>query len=597
MKKTLVVGNSSFVTLIEDENYYVDKTAFIKAVMESGHFVDLITRPRRFGKTLFMDTLNAFLTMDPETSGGKTRQQAWFKGLKIAEDKPFCEKFLGQFPVIFLSLKGVEGQNFQWAYRSFSRKLVTEAKRHEYLLESPRLSDEEKTMLRNYSSQMFMRELSNLDLAESFLGDMIAMLAKHYEKQVVLLVDEYDVPLARAAERGYFSEMCDLLKAFLDPVKPETGPIVNGRPVLKKAVFTGCLRVSKESIFTGVNNFTANTVCTENDPALAAAMGFTPDEVNEMLRYYDLGSVSDVVKHWYDGYRFGRQEIYSPWDLISFCSKAAKTSDPAARVPENYWTATSGNIVIDEFLGFLSDADADRMQMLVDGGVIEVEINEQLTYADMAFHKSEDFWTLLLFTGYLTVAERLGPKRFLLRIPNEEIRQTFKERVLARYSAENRSFARHGSRLVQSAFSGDVDGMASVLAPLLRTYVSVRDAQSRAPAENYYHGFLSALLASAGDQIQNFKSNIEAGDGYADIVFDSGAGSEKTGVVLEIKRAGRDENMTSVLNSALAQIEEKRYGEIFDHMGCAKYYAYGLVFRGKNCLVGGGTLRMIGSSR
>ena len=419
MKKTIAVGNSSFVTLIEDENYYVDKTAYIKAVMESGHAVDVITRPRRFGKTLFMDTLHAFLTVTFD----RARQQAWFKGLKIAEDKVFCEKFLGQFPVIFLSLKGVEGQNFQWAYRSFTRKLVTEAKRHEYLLESPRLGDEEKAMLRSYSSQMFMRELSNLDLAESFLGNMIAMLAKHYEKQVVLLVDEYDVPLARAAERGYFSEMRDLLKAFLGPLKPETGPIVNGRPVLKKAVFTGCLRVSKESIFTGVNNFAANTVCTENDPALSAAMGFTPDEVNEMLRYYDLESVRDVVKHWYDGYRFGRQDIYSPWDLISFCSKASKTSDPAARVPENYWTATSGNVVIDEFLGFLSDADADRMQLLVDGGVIEVEINEQLTYAGMAFHKLEDFWTILLFTGYLTVAERLGPKRFLLKIPNEEIRQ------------------------------------------------------------------------------------------------------------------------------------------------------------------------------
>ena len=415
MKKTIAVGNSSFVTLIEDENYYVDKTAYIKAVMESGHAVDVITRPRRFGKTLFMDTLHAFLTVTFD----RARQQAWFKGLKIAEDKVFCEKFLGQFPVIFLSLKGVEGQNFQWAYRSFTRKLVTEAKRHEYLLESPRLGDEEKAMLRSYSSQMFMRELSNLDLAESFLGNMIAMLAKHYEKQVVLLVDEYDVPLARAAERGYFSEMRDLLKAFLGPLKPETGPIVNGRPVLKKAVFTGCLRDSKESIFTGVNNFAANTVCTENDPALSAAMGFTPDEVNEMLRYYDLESVRDVVKHWYDGYRFGRQDIYSPWDLISFCSKASKTSDPAARVPENYWTATSGNVVIDEFLGFLSDADADRMQLLVDGGVIEVEINEQLTYAGMAFHKLEDFWTILLFTGYLTVAERLGPKRFLLKIPND----------------------------------------------------------------------------------------------------------------------------------------------------------------------------------
>lgn len=576
-----------------DNGYYVDKTGFIQRILESGMFVHLITRPRRFGKTLFLDTLRTFLSINPSRPGDTTLQRKLFDGLEILQNEEFCKRYMGQFPVLFLSFKAVEGLSFESAYRVLAKKLSVTARMYDYLLDSPRLSETEKDLLRKYISQNYMLNLSNVEAVAFFIGDLLSLLAKHFERPCMLLIDEYDVPLAKAVAGGYYEEMCSFMRVFLSVLKPEDGPLVHGVPVLKNAVLTGCLRVSKESFFTGVNNFSVNTVCSVADPIYDAVIGFTKPEVTALLDYYGLQCRAADVQCWYDGYRFGKEEIYCPWDVLNFCSVALRSADPRTSEPKNYWSGTSGNDILDEFLGFLSDADAERMQTLMDGGEIELMLNEHLTYADFSKHDSEDFWTLLLFTGYLTVAKQLGQDRYCLRIPNEEIRQTFHERIQTRFSSANRSFVQYGKQLTEAALQGNLDGMLGVLEPLLRKYVSVRDSASRSPAENYYHGFLSALLASAGSLVQDFRSNAEAGDGYADIVFTSGVGSKRTGVVLEIKRARDPAELTRSARDALRQIEAKAYGQIFSSMRCRSYYAYGLAFCGKHCEVVGGTLRKV----
>lgn len=304
--------------------------------------------------------------------------------------------------------------------------------------------------------------------AARFPSEMTTFLARHFGRPAMLLIDEYDVPLAKAAAGGYYKEMQGFMQKFFSVLKPENTPLVNNLPVLEKALLTGCLRVSKESIFTGVNNFSINTICSDN-VSLSACMGFTESDVLALLDYYGLSSRKQDVKHWYDGYRFGSNDIYSPWDVLNFCQCALSSKNPLEFKPDNYWIGTSSNDVIDEFLGFLTEEDAERMQTLIDGGSIELQINDELNHSDIRRHQSEDFWTLLLFTGYLTIAKHAGYKKYSLRIPNEEIRNTFRSRVQIRFSVENRSFAAHGLKLAEAATRGDVGGMAKVLEPLLKS--------------------------------------------------------------------------------------------------------------------------------
>lgn len=482
------------------------------------------------------------------------------------------------------------GQNFQDAFASIANQIAITANSFSFLLDSRRLSPFEKRRLQEYIHLDIAETVDNRTKAARFPSEMTTFLARHFGRPAMLLIDEYDVPLAKAAAGGYYKEMLGFMQKFFSVLKPENTPLVNNLPGIEKAILTGCLRVSKESIFTGVNNLSVNTVCTDN-VNLAAAMGFTEGEVDALLRCYGLESRKEDVRRWYDGYRFGSSEIYSPWDVLSFCKSSLESDDPKRLEPDNFWINTSSNDLIDEFLGFLSETDADRMQTLLNGGSIELKINEQLTYADLALHQSDDFWTLLLFTGYLTAEKYLGDRVYRLCIPNEEIRETFENRVAARFSPQNSSFAAHGVKLAEAAVCGNAQGMSAVLGPLLRNYVSVRDAATRAPAENYYHGFLSALLASAGSRIQDFKSNTEAGDGYADIVFSSGYNPDRIGVVIEIKRAARPEDLPVAVDEALKQIAHKNYAECLRKMRCRRYFAYGIAFCGKNCEVGGGTLK------
>lgn len=585
MKKELPIGVENFRDLIRGDFYYVDKTSFIKPVMESGSKVLLMTRPRRFGKTLFMDTLKNFLQLNPEKPGDQTKEAALFSGLAVANDIDFCRNFMSQFPVVFLSLKTGSGTTFEAAYRAFARNLVNVAKQNAFLADSPRLTEADRTIFRRYLDLDYMRDLAHQDDVQAFLRDLVVFLCRHFGRQVVLLIDEYDVPLAKAAEMGYYDAMLPLVRDFLEEaLKPNPDTGYDAEAYLYKGVLTGCLRVSKESIFTGLNNPDINTVCSE-DTALSEAVGFTPEETQTMLQYYGLASRADDVRKWYDGYRFAQSDIYCPWDVINFCSKAASSADPLTYRPGNYWDGTGNTRPIQTFLSFLSSDDADRMQALMDGESIPLKVNEQLTYSDFKEHRSADFWTLLLFSGYLTV-EKVLPElnTYCVRIPNEEIRDCFKKNIESLYSKENGgAYVHYGADLARAAVAGDAEGLRRILLPLLRKYVSVRDDASRSPAENYYHGFLSALLACAGDAAMNVRSNPEAGTGYADLVFTSP--DMETGVVFEVKRCSEPEKMRAEARRALEQIREKRYGTFFDGYGCTRVYGYGIAFSKKACVV------------
>lgn len=586
MNKVLPIGMENFRDLIRSNCYYVDKTDFIKTVMESGSKVHLITRPRRFGKTIFTDTLKSFLQIDLQKPGNTERNQALFAGLSVMKDRTFCDAFLGQYPVISMTLKDIEGEDFSAAYRMFAENLDDTIAPYSFLLTSPRLDERDKETLRNYLTMGYLKDPNHLDDAKNFLKNLTAWLSKHFERQTVVLIDEYDVPLAKAAHFGYYDKMLELIRAFLGQVLKEKPRAESDAPAyLKKAVLTGCLRVSKESIFTGINNPAINTVCSE-DRTLNKVIGFTMDEVRKLLNYFGLTQRFEDVRQWYDGYRFAGEEMYCPWDVINFCDQAIRSGKPDTYLPYNYWDGTGGTDVIEEFLGFLSPEDADRMQVLVDGGSIALTINEKLTYSDFATHQSDDFWTLLLFTGYLTVESRLPTANsYRVRIPNKEIRDCFVKNVKARFSDSNREFVTYGRDLAVAALEGDADKMTEVIVPLLKNYISVRDTASKAPAENYYHGFLTALLSCAGSYAGDLRSNIEAGDGFADIAFTYGVGSRKVGVIIEIKRCEKPEDMYDMADNALRQIEEKRYTEYLDKLRCNKKHVFGIAFCRKDCAV------------
>ncbi len=584
MRKELPIAIETFPDLIRKGCYYVDKTPFIKVVMTEGKKVRLITRPRRFGKTLFMDMLKSFLQLDWKNPRGTEGHEKLFSGLKILSDNDFCHQHMGQYPVVSLTFKDIEGIDYADAYALFAALLESKVAPYRFLLDSPRLDEFDKNVLRKYLTPDYLKNRAHEDDAKSFLKNLTICLSKHYQSQVVLLIDEYDVPLAKAAQAGYYEAMLKLIRSFLGQILKE--PLqdeFDATAYVRKAVLTGCLRVSKESVFTGINNFDVNTICSD-DPSLSGIIGFNTDEVKALLDYYELSSRFDDIKHWYDGYRFADQDIYCPWDVINFSDKAITSRRPGEYPPENYWEGTSGNEVIEEFLGFLTTEDADKMQTLVDGGTIEIKVNEKLTYSDFMYHNADDFWTLLLFTGYLTTTTRGNVSNaYWVKIPNEEIRDTFENKVRALYSKKNRQYARYGENLADALLTGDADDVRKILLPLLRRYVSVRDEATKAPPENYYHGFLSALLICAGDKAANLHSNSEAGVGFADLVFTSE--DLDTGVVIEIKRCNKPDEMPAAAEAALKQIKDKRYAQAFDGYQCARLQGFGIAFCKKLCVV------------
>ena len=581
LRKGIAVGTDDYSKVIYDNCYFVDKTSLIKDVFaQNKSEVLLISRPRRFGKTLTMSMFYHFLSINHNKPEDLSRHVELFKDTKIFADQEFCQQYMGHYPVIFLSLKSVEGINFETAYQKLAEVIYGLVdSQFRFLLQSNKLSDGNKRDLQ------YLLDLDNLEKVSSSvklqfsLQKLTQFLYQHYGKKAIVLIDEYDVPLAKASVRGYYNQMVDVIRGML-------GNVLKTNIYLEKAVLTGCLRVSKESIFTGLNNISVNTVFSR-DVELATGVGFTKDETIDMLDYYGLSSFNNIVKEWYDGYNFANHEMFCAWDVVKFCAEAIRLKNCQDMLPQNYWINTSSNDLIYQFLGYLTEQDAVDMQTLVDGGTISKKIRETLNYEDLKQHESDDFWSMLLYTGYLTVAGHsnfdVASSELNLRIPNKSIRNCFKEKIQD-YFTKAPPQVQKAAKILQSVFNADAEQLRVDIEDALAKFISVRDFSTKAPKEYYYHGFLNSVFSTQCEHLRNYSSNQEAGNGYSDITFLSK--DSLLGVVLELKYTDDESELIPTAKAALKQIDEKHYIEAFKKNGITeKVHTFGISFNQKSCAV------------
>ena len=548
--RKLPVGIDSFEKLRKENFYYVDKTGLIADLMRNWGEVNLFTRPRRFGKTLNMSMLKSFF----EIGGDKSI----FDGLAIRREEELCEAYMGKFPVVFISLKGVDGLTFEDAYERLRRIIFEEASRLQYLMESPRISETDRAPLK----ALLERKDDASDIAMS-LKTLCALLEKHYGQKVILLIDEYDVPLDKAYAHGYYDRMIDLIRAMFSAA-------LKTNDSLFFAVMTGCLRVSKESIFTGLNNLMVHSI---SDVSFDEYFGFTDKEVGDMLTFYSLERHCDEAREWYDGYRFGEQNVYCPWDVINYCY--ALRSDPRAE-PKAYWLNTSGNAIVRSLIQKAKTGTA-RMEIeeLIAGKTILKTLNEQLTHNEID-DSIENVWSLLYMTGYLTITERPSGGKYALRIPNREVRQIYTQQVLSWFRESVRKDTDKLTALYTAFETGDAEAIANDLNRQLITTVSFHDAR-----ESFYHGFLLALLSTCA--AWEVSSNAETGIGRADIIVEREDG--QLGFVIEIKDVRDRQKMDAACEAAMKQIEEKDYTAVLRRYGVEKIWAYGITFCDKKCRI------------
>ena len=601
----LLPDNPGCYEELKDGNcYFVDKTEFIKTVFTSSTKVLLFTRPRRFGKTLLMTMFESFLKINSEKPFDTSLQLKYFQGTKILEDNEFCSKFMGQYPVISISLKNVDGVTFDIAYKNFAAEVSKLAENYRYLLSSTKLDKEDKDKLSKILKVEFLREFENSDYLTGSLSTIATALYKEYGKYPVLLIDEYDVPLANASyhdiqnaklndgdkpyKATYHYNMVTLMKVFLG--------ILKDQKTLTKVIITGCLKVAKNSLFTGVNNLKVNTVLSENED-YTGIIGFTKEETYKFLKDYKMDNFAQKVKEHYDGYKFYDKEIFCPWDIVSFISdyykKNLKGTLKLNRL-ENYWEGTTSDKSLSGYLGYLTDNDNQKMQNLVDGKSVNFILNESMNYDTLSEHNSDDFWSLLLHTGYLTLdwdktkKEELSKdsktnKEVFARIPNLEILECFEHNIKTRFSSEFVKLNLH-NKLVDALSCGNQKETYDIFFDMLQKYVSIRDTATKAPLENYYHGFINGIFTCCENIISDYHSNYESGSGYPDITFKVERNTKA--VIIEIKATSNEADMDELASNALSQIEEKNYALPFVKTSkITEIYAYGLVFCKKDCLV------------
>ena len=603
----LPVTDNCFAEIRAKNRYYVDKTPYLKTVFSEDEAVDddslingttvlLLTRPNGFGKTLLMNMFESFLNINNEKPGDTSIQDQFFKGTKILEDKEFCKKYMGQFPVIAITLKDVSGDCYEDAYFQLAGIIADKVNEFGFLKDSPALNDNDKDTFSKLSDKNFL--INNSAQSRYYITQAIAslslMLYKHFKKQVYILIDEYDVPLAKAHAKGYHEKMVTLMSSFLGFLKDPKRDPEKKTSIISKVVITGCLKVAKNSIFTGVNNLKVNTVA-DQEPQYTGFIGFTKEETQKVLKDYEFDDFSTTVKNYYDGYKFFDKEMFCPWDVINFIRKNfnfKQTGNLDNIKPGNYWDKSSSDSALEEYLGYLTDNDNQKMQDLVDGKSISFRLNESMNYDTLSEHKSNDFWSLLLHTGYLTVDWELTKKEELakennkdifVRIPNLEIHECFENNILERFgkilNKDNLAL-----NIANSLLEGNVDFVQNKLGPLLRSFVSIRDTATKAPHENYYHGFLNGIFTNCKDNLGEYHSNYESGDGYADILFKDI--DCRNVAIIEIKTCSGSESKKAKARVALAQIEDKNYAKPYlENEDISSIYAYGIVFSGKSCSI------------
>ena len=591
----LPYGKDVYSELKGNGCYFVDKTPYLKELIDKDKSnVMLFTRPRRFGKTLFMSMVEYFLKINSANPGDTTLQQKSFKGTKILDDKEFCNKYMGQHPVICLTLKGVQGKTFKAAYYKLAELIVAKAKEYSFLKDSPALNDDDKETYANLSRKSYLRKYNEESLSDatSSIINLATMLYKHFKKQVYVLIDEYDVPLAKAQEKGYHDEMVTLISSLFDffktiPQDPETG-----EQYVSKVIMTGCLKVAKNSIFTGVNNLYVNTV-TSQLKQYTGMIGFTKEDTYKFLKDYELDDFAQKVKDNYDGYKFYDKEMFCPWDVVNFIKDNFdfKQQGLLSKVKaNNYWATSTSSPAVYEYLGYLTDSDTQKMQDLVDGKSLSFKLNDSMNYDCLSQHLPNDFWSLLLHTGYLTVdwdkTDVLNPEDsssddIAVKLPNLEIKDCFEKNIKKRFSDVFVNLKLPG-KFIKSLVKGQQEDISNILFDMLQKYVSIRDTATKAPLENYYHGFINGIFTNCEGIISEYHSNYESGSGYPDISFKAERNTKA--VIIEIKATSKAEEMDELAAKALSQIEEKNYALPFlKQSKITDIYAYGIAFCKKDC--------------
>ena len=556
-KKRLPLGMENFEKLMQEEFYYIDKTDLIIELLRNWAEVTLFTRPRRFGKTLNMSMLKSFFSIHSD--------QTLFEGLKVTEETELCEKYMGKFPVIFISLKGIEALTYEDAFHAAVQTINRAASEVDYLEKSNVLSDADKGLF---------KELLNSEMsAPAFMGSLLTLsrlLTKHHGMKTVILIDEYDVPLAKAFEHGYYEQMVSLIRGFL-------GNALKTNDNLQFAVLTGCMRISKESIFTGLNNFKIYSI---TDKRFHTAFGFTDTEVRELLHYYGQDEHYETVKEWYDGYHFGGIDVYCPWDVINFCSDHL---EDAKLSPKNYWANTSGNSVIRHFIESVNEPQMlTRMELerLVNGGMVQKEINQEFTYNEL-YDSIDNLWSTLFMTGYLTQCGEPDGNRYNLVVPNREIRSIITEHILKMFKDKIKNDGETLNAFCEALMNQRVEKVEELFAEYMRRTISIRDTFAQKPTkENFYHGILLGLFAYMDDWV--VKSNAESGIGYSDILIEDQ--KNRIGIVIEMKYAD-DGDMQEACINAVQQIERKHYDAKLKKDGMRTIIKYGIACYQKDCHV------------
>ena len=555
--KKLPIGIENFEEMRREDFYYVDKSHVIEQLLTQWGKVNLFTRPRRFGKSLNMSMLQSFFEIG--------KDKTLFDGLRISDNQELCEKYQGKFPVVSVSLKGINGATYEEARRFLIKTINEEARRLSVLSDSTELDETDHELL----TQLKKKEMTNDSLVYS-IRELTELLEKHYGSKVIVLIDEYDVPLAKANENGYYDEMVLLIRnLFENALKTNSS--------LKFAVLTGCLRIAKESIFTGLNNFKVYSI---TDKSFDETFGFTDAEVRELLRYYGQEKYYETVKEWYDGYRFGNVDVYCPWDVINFCSD--HLADPGLE-PKNYWANTSGNSVISHFIDSVGKPQKlTRMELeqLVNGGIVQKEINFELTYKEL-YSSIDNLWSTLFMTGYLTQRGEPSGNRYNLVIPNREIRNIITNHILKMFKENVKDDGKTVSDLCDALLNQNLEKVELIFTEYMKKTISIRDTFAQKPTkENFYHGLLLGILGFKENW--SVMSNRESGDGFGDILIR--IEDEDVGIVIEVKYAD-DGNLQGECEKALQQIIDIRYTEALEQEGIHTIIKYGIACYRKKCKV------------
>lgn len=554
-KRKLPIGIDNFEKMIKDQFYYADKTGLISELLCNWGQVNLFTRPRRFGKSLNMSMLEQFFSIEGE--------KGLFDGLQISNDTELCREYMGKYSVISISLKGINAASYETAFRLTVQTIKDAASKVYFLLDSDKLNANDKTQYR----ELLDKNMDEATLSGS-LKKMSELLEKHYGTKVILLIDEYDVPLAKAFENGYYDQMVFLIRNLLEQA-------LKTNDSLQFAVMTGCMRISKESIFTGLNNLKVLSI---TDDRFDEYFGFTDADVKKMLRYYEREEHYEEIRNWYNGYRFGSTDVYCPWDVLNHCDKIKENR---AAFPENYWIHTSGNEAVKKIIQMSGNITVKReIESLLAGEEIVKMIRQELTYPEM-YQSAENIWSLLFMTGYLTQRERLDACRYKLAIPNLEIRDIFKTQIMEYFKE---GVAKDGdtlNRLCDALKRGDSEEVERIFGGYLKKTISIRDSfVKKTLKENFYHGILIGILGIKEEW--GVFSNKETGDGYSDIMVETE--DSEIGMIIELKYAG-DGNLEKACKKALKQIEETKYEETLLENGAVKILKYGIACYMKHCKV------------